>query len=136
MHPRDSRLVLLRVHGWDHGAVGSRAGRAATAAATCLPLSSTPPLNVLQREALLVAHAARVAQRAGALGPAAPLRGLVRAAVAAGDAPAWLLAACGGLGSCQGTCRWGEVAAVRQQHRTCSAFLSASATRRQALPRR
>lgn len=128
MHRCDSHLVLLRVHGWDHRAVGSRAGRAATAAATRLPLSGAPPLDVLQRQALLVAHAARVAQRARALGPAAPLRRLVCATVAAGDAPAWLLPACSGLGSCQGTCRRGgssqaaaQVAAGFCLHLQCDA---------------
>ena len=47
-------------------------------------------LPVHERQPLFVAHAARVAQRAGTLGAAPPLRGLVRAAVAADSALAAL----------------------------------------------
>jgi hypothetical protein len=109
--------LVLRVHGWGHRTVGSGAGRAAAAAATRLPLGRPPPLNVLQRQALLVANSTGVAQCAGALWPAAPLGRLVGAAVAAGDAASWLLAAGGGLGSSQGTCKQGDVALFRQQIR-------------------
>jgi len=46
----------------------------------------------VEGQALFVAHAARVAERARALRAAAPLRCVVRAAVAAGHAPALLVA--------------------------------------------